>query len=127
MLADSVNSDLYPIWLAHVSEPETRDAFVYLVGFAATLKSLTCHAQFKGAVRDFRFYASDKQQPFSFIINKKWLLFYFRQPSVRSGKYSLASLRQQFPSLKVNPRGEWTVRIASLQEARRLTSTLAIE
>ena len=127
MLAQSVNASLYPTWLAHVSEPGARDAFVYLVGFAATLKSLTCHARFKGAVRDFRFYAAAEEQSFSFIINKKWLLFYFRSPSVRSCKYSAELLAQQFPSMKVNTRGEWTVRIASLQEAQRLTCFLAIE
>ena len=126
MLAQSVNSSLYPTWLAHVSDAGTKEAFLYLAGFAATLKSLTCHAQFKGAVRDFRFLSENGEQPFSFIINKKWLLFYFRLPSVRSGRYNAESLAGLFPSMNTNNRGEWTVRISSLGDATRLVNFLAL-
>jgi hypothetical protein len=126
MLAQSVNSSLYPTWLAHVSDPGTKEAFVYLAGFAATLESLTCHAQFKGVVRDFRFYSVTGEQPFSFIINKRWLLFYFRPPSVWSGRYAPEALASLFPSMNTNKRGEWTVRVASLQDATRLVTFLAL-
>jgi hypothetical protein len=127
MLAQSVNSGLYPTWLAHVSNSGTREAFLYLAGFAATLEALTCHAQFKGVVRDFRFYSDSGEQPFSFIINRRWLLFYFRPPSVRSGRYDPEALKNLFPSMNINRRGEWTVRVASLQDAMRLVSFLALK
>jgi hypothetical protein len=127
MLAQSVNSNLYPTWLAHVSDEGTKEAFLYLAGFAATLESLTCHAQFKGVVRDFRFYSGSGEQPFSFIINKRWLLFYFRSTSVRSGRYDAKSLATLFPSMNINKRGEWTVRVASLHDATSLVAFLALK
>jgi hypothetical protein len=120
MLANSINPQLYPEWLAHVEPPGVKEAFVYLVGSAATLRELSCHAQFKGVVRDFRFINAKDEQPFSFIVNQKWLLFYFRAPSVQSGSYSRADLVKLFPESRENKRKEWTVRLRSTEDVRAL-------
>ena len=126
MLANSINPQLYPEWLAHVEPPAVKDAFIYLVGSAATLGELSCHAQFKGVIRDFRFINAKDEQPFSFIVNRKWLLFCFRAPSVRSGKYSRATLLKLFPECRENQRNEWTVRLRSTEDVRSLLRYLAV-
>ena len=126
MLANSINAQLYPEWLAHVESPEAKKAFVYLVGAATTLKELSCHAQLKGVVRDFRFINAEGEQPFSFIVNRKWLLFYFRAPIVRRGSYSHAELVKLFPESRENKRKEWTVRLRSAEDVRILLQFLEL-
>ena len=127
MLSAARNTELYPEWLQHIESEETKDAFRYLVGLAAGLTSLTCHPQFKGDVRDFRFLNARDEQPFSFIPNKSWLLFYFRAPAVRSGMYSLGVLRAALESASENNSGEWSVRLRSIADVQRLWSILAVE
>ena len=127
MLANSLNSALYTEWLEHVQVPEVKDAFSFLVGSAATMRTLTCHAQFKGVVRDFRFLNQDNEQPFSFIVNRNWLLFYFRAPSVRSAKYAFAELKNQFIESNENNRGEWTVRLRTVDDARKLVKFIGVQ
>ena len=78
MLAGSVGDALYREWLSRIESEDARDAFHYLVGRAASLKSFVCHPQQKGVISDFRFIvASCDEMPFAFIPNKRWLLFYF--------------------------------------------------
>jgi hypothetical protein len=127
MLANSLNSALYNEWLGHVQVPEVKDAFAFLVCSAATMSTLSCHAQFKGVVRDFRFMNEANEQPFSFIVNKNWLLFYFRAPSVRSGKYQFEDLSNQFPESNENNRGEWIVRLRTVADTRRLVKFLKLQ
>ena len=127
MLSAARNTELYPEWLKHIESAETKDAFRYLVGLAAGLTSLTCHPQFKGDVRDFRFLNAREEQPFSFIPNKSWLLFYFRAPAVRSGKYSPEVLRATFESANENSSGEWTVRLHSIADVQRLWNIVTVE
>ena len=127
MLSEAINADLYPQWLAQVESKETKDAFRYMVGAASSLKELTCHVQYKGEISDFRFVDTSNQQPFSFIVNKRWLLFYFRAPSVRSGSYMLEELQQFLPTAEENARQEWKVRIHNIAEARALLNYLELE
>ena len=127
MLSDSINSNLYPEWLSHVKSETAKDAFRYLVGAAALLKKYTCHVQSKGVVKDFRFIDQNNEQPFAFIVNMKWLLFYFRAPSIRSGSFALDELQDSFPLASKNNRGEWTIRIHNIQEACVLMKYLELE
>jgi len=127
VLLDAKNADLLPQWLDQIETDQTRDAFRYLVGLAATLTEFECYAQLKGEVRDFRFFArGGHEQPFAFIPNRHWLLFYFRAPAVRSGKYSLQSLQAAFDSAIENNSGEWTVRLRSIPDVQRLWRLLSI-
>ena len=126
MLAETINANLYADWLAQVQTSSAKDAFVLLVGTAATLKELTCHVQHKGVIRDFRFIDKNDEQPFSFIINRKWLLFYFRGPATRSGRYTFEELRRVLPMAKINARKEWTVRLANVEETRALLGLLKL-
>jgi len=104
----------------YIAAPETKEAFAYLVGSAALSRELSCHAQMKGAIHDFRLFDASGSQPFSFIVNRDSLLFYFRPPAVQSGRFSLPELEGSFEEVRENNSGEWTVRITNLEIARRL-------
>lgn len=120
MIAGALNTNLYAEWLAHIEAEETKDAFSYIVGLAAGLTGYECHPQLKGVVRDFRFVNGQKEMTFALIPNKTWLLFYFRLPAVRAGRYSFSSLQAAFDSTSENPRGEWTVKLRSISDVQRL-------
>lgn len=100
---------------------EVREAYLYLTHHAATLRDYECRPQDKGEVRDFRYYTAG-EQPFSFIVNQKSLLWYFRQPALRRPAADVVRLRRQFRDVNENARGEITVRIENLEDARRLAA-----
>lgn len=120
MPLDTTSANILVQHAEHIAAPETRDAFAYLVGSAASSRELTCHAQMKGAIRDFRLRDASGSQPFSLIVNRDSLLFYFRPPAVRSGHFSLRDLARSFEEVRENNSGEWTVRITDIESARRL-------
>jgi len=120
VLSEAKNTELLPQWLEHIESEQTKDSFRYLVGLSATITEFRCHAELKGEVRDFRFFNHSNEQCFAFIPNKHWLLFYFRLPAVRSGRYSLQVLQAAFDSASENNRGEWTVRLRSISDVQRL-------
>lgn len=127
MVAQTQNAELYAEWLAHIEATETQDAFCYLVGRAVVLRSLKCHPQHKGVVRDVRLMDERNEQLFSFIPNKTWLLFYFRAPAVRSGKYSFNALSCAFDSAAENNSDEWTVKLRCIADVQRLFALLSLE
>ena len=122
MIAGSTNSNLYLEWLDQVEAKGAQDAFIYMVGLAACLKDYVCYPKPHGVVNAFRFMsaANDKEQPFAFIPNNQWLLFYFRLPAVRSHRYSLENLKAIFESTNENGTGEWTVKIHNIHDAKLL-------
>jgi len=103
-----------------MASADAKDAFLYLIGLAASDERFRCYGELKGVVRDFRYYDQSGKQPFAFIVNKDSLLFYLRAPAVRSGDYQLAKLKAQFSTVGENRSGEWTVRIGNLDDARRI-------
>ena len=126
MLSGAKNANVYVDWLAYIRRPETRDAFRYFIGLAAGLSSLTCYPQAKGAVFAFRFYIG-KDQPFAFIVNRSSLLFYFRAPAVRSGKYSFDRLNDAFDSAAEPRSEEWTVRLQTVADVQRLWKLVDVQ
>ena len=126
MLASDQDFDLYPTWGSWIEAEETRAAFFYLVGIAACSKQFTCHAQWKGEIRDYRFIEiGGSEQPFSFITNQRWLLFYFRPPALRSGQYSRKAISEAFNSFSENSAGEWTVKLRNICDVDRLVKLLS--
>jgi hypothetical protein len=104
---------------------ETGDAFRYIIGFAATLKGFDCHPGLHGKIRDFRFFDRESdEQPFAFIPNKKWLLFYLRPQAVRSGKYSLEDLRTVFKDVGTIQPEHWTVKLQTVDDVKKLAAFL---
>ncbi|WP_018141537.1 hypothetical protein [Thioalkalivibrio sp. ALJ7] len=128
MISEAKNADLIGKWLRHIQSEETEEAFVFLVGRSAALVGYECFPEAKGDVRDFRFYRDGtREQPFAFIVNRKWLLFYFRAPAVQGGAYGFKHLQAEFDSAAENTAGEWTVKIRSLCDAKRLWRLLALQ
>ena len=128
MLTESKNAKLYTTILAEIRADEVRDAFRYIVGCAATLRSLTCHPQRKGVIYDFRFMDTERsEQPFAFIPNQKWLLFYFRKPAIRSRQYTFPQVKAAFSSASEKKGGEWTVKLKSISDVQILWQLLSIE
>lgn len=84
---DSTRTDILVQHAERIASPAAREAFAYLVGSTVLSPRWMCHAQMKGEVHDFRFHDDAGSQPFSLIINRDSLLFYFRLPAVRSGQY----------------------------------------
>jgi len=124
MLEASENLRLLAIWSEYIAENETRSAFWYLIGMSACLINYQCLADWKGDVRDFRYFDSDERQLYSFITNQKWLLFYFRLPAIRSDRHSKERLFDLFADANENTAGEWTVKIKSIDDVDRLVKFL---
>ncbi len=121
MLDGTKNPELYGEWLGYIEDSDVKQAFLYFLGVAACATKFTCHAQWKGDVRDFRFHEPSGEQPHAFITNQQWLLFYFRPPAVRSRAYSREGLEADFDSFTETPAGEWHVRIRSIADIHRLS------
>ena len=125
MLLATQQFDLYPEWSRAIESSDTRAAFFYLVGIAASSKRFTCHAQWKGDIRDFRIIDTvSGEQPHSFITNQQWLLFYFRSPAVRSDSCSRDKVAAHFASFHENPAGEWTIKLTSIADVDRLSRVI---
>jgi hypothetical protein len=120
MLADSRNAELYAALVAHIQPDEVKDAFRLLVGLAAEDPRHQCYPMAKGEVLDFRFETEDGAQPFSFITNQASLLFYVRKPGIRSGSVAKVELQAAFDSFAENANGEWTVRLLTPVDVKRL-------
>lgn len=105
------------------SEP-VREAYRYLIEYASRLPKYHCYPDMNGVIQSFR-YADSKSQPrsqhqFSFITNKKWLLFYFRRPDDGDRQIDILRLKHVFPEANKTPKGELTVRVKHVADARRL-------
>lgn len=125
MLSGAKNSELLPEWASHVESAQCRLAFNLLVGMAASSQRFACYPQRKGDVRDFRFYDVSGEQYYAFIVNRNWLLFYFRAPAVRSGTHSIQCVKSQFGDLEENGRGEWTIKLSSIEDVMKLSSLIS--
>lgn len=109
-------AELYPEWEAYIEDQQARGAFRLLVDLAALSPRLAL--SFKGVrKRTCCLHDRSGRQPYSFIVNKSWLLFYFRLPEVRSGR---DRLKRDFDSFNVNSKGEWTVRLRTEDDVRLL-------
>ena len=121
MIAGASGADLYARWCDYIDDEQTEDAFSYIVGLAASLQKYKCYPREKGEVLDFRFEDEANEIPFAFIVNKRSLLFYFRKPAIRSGRYSTDRIEVDFDLLeRDNSAGEWRIRLCSIADVKRL-------
>ncbi|MEM6484421.1 MAG: hypothetical protein AAF662_05495 [Pseudomonadota bacterium] len=120
MLSASNDPSSFCDWSDFIDSANVRDAFAFLVGLAAGSGTYNCKTQWKGAVRDFRFYDAGEQQPFSFITNKKSLKFYFRKPSLKYGCVKRQDIAAAFDTFSENPAGEYTVSLHDINDVLKL-------
>ena len=127
MLAGVHGSESYLKWYSYIEHEQTKEAFSYFVGLAATQPSYTFQPGAHGKVEDFRFYDKGNQQPFAFTVAKGWLRFYFRPPAVRSDRYSFSEIKSAFDEAEQHTEDEeWTVPLRSIADVKRLWSILAL-
>ena len=114
-------ADLHPEWEAHIQVSQARAAFCLLVDLAASSSRLVLSFRRKGVLKTCRLHdraAGRAKLPYSFIVNRSWVKFYFRLPEVRSGR---DRLKRDFESFDDgNSRGEWTVKLRTENDVRRL-------
>lgn len=127
MLFEAINASMLAQHFQYIDHAEVKDAFVYLVGLAATDPRYQCYGEIKGVMRDFRFYEESGQQPFAFIVNRESLLFYFRKPAVRSGLFEFTALQRRFATASENTSGEWTVRISNVTDVKLVWSYITLQ
>lgn len=120
MLRGAEHSELYREYYEILCVPEAKHAFLYMIGWASTLKGYEVFPGFHGHIKDFRFLRGNDWD-FSFIPNQKWMLFYFRKPCLRLPKYSCEEILKRIPGAKENNAGELTVRIENMNDVMRLT------
>lgn len=120
MLVEVKNANLYREWSDYIKEEDVRDAFWYIIGLAACSSRFSCHIAWKGAVRGFHFREASGEEPFAFITNQRWLLFYFRPPAVRSVRYVKNRLADDFASFMEPQIDIWTVKLHTVSDVKRL-------
>jgi hypothetical protein len=111
---------------SRIKSPQAQEAFCFLLGYASCLNGHEVKIKRQGEVMSVGIYKGDVC-PFAFITNDHWLLFYFRKSAVRSKRYSESDLRRAFDTYKVAQDDEWTVRLRSIDDVRRLIPILALQ
>jgi hypothetical protein len=102
-----------------------KEAFDTLVGAAIALPGYATSPGWHGEIREFTYDdATSGERPFAFIVNRRDLLFYVRSAGLGRIPGGLDTLDAEFGSVEGNARGEWTVRIASKEDATRLNALL---
>ena len=104
-------------------DPEpVKAAFDRLVDAAAAMSD--CDGYFTRKKRSFVFkHRNTGKRPYSFIVTKDWLRFYFREPSIPGRARHEERLREIFRErfcTDPNDLDEWTVNVTSESEARFL-------
>ena len=107
---------LHADYLGYIGSETVRDVYRYLVHYAERLENFRCFPLNKGVIRTFR-YAQGDDEPFSFIVNKWSVLFYFRNPSQGHRARDAAYLSRRFREVRVNRLGEITIRVSDLGSA----------
>lgn len=107
--------------LDKIAVRDVREAYLYLTHHAASLRLYRCRAGEHGDVDDFR-YEQGPEWPFAFIVNKHSLLWYFRKAGLRNPAAKIAELQKYFSEVKEVQKGEITVRINNIDDARLITS-----
>ena len=99
---------------------------------------LTCaHAQFHDGTtvhptghgyieRELRFEA-EGDWLYSAVLNKKWVLWYFRKPALNAGLFDLGKTKERFPASEETSRGELKLRVRSSPEARAVLQWVGAE
>ena len=105
--------------LDRIAVPEVRLAYLYLTHQAAALSQYQCRPGEHGDVDDFRYYQGP-EWPFAFIVNQRSLLWFFRKAGLRHPEADVARLSTRFAEVRENSAGEITLRISSLEEAKRI-------
>lgn len=114
---------------AHRLEEQLRDA-VAIDGAVRDAYLAFAHAEFPDGTtvrpaghgyieRELRF-ESKGDWLYSAVLNKKWVLWYFRKPALNAGLIDLGETKERFPTSEETSRGELKLRVHSSGEASAL-------
>jgi hypothetical protein len=108
-----------------IKEDSVRLALDALVAAAMDMPEYETEPAWQGKVRLFKYVDPvSGEHPFAFIVNRQGLLFHIRAKGVGRVQGGFAALKREFATAIKNKRREWTVRIASREDAERLNSIL---
>jgi putative restriction endonuclease len=106
-------------------EDSARQAFDVLVAAAIELPGYEFEPVWRKPKRSFNYHDTGSgERPFTLIVNRRHLLFCVRSAGLKRVSGGFAELKRRFTAAAKNPRGEWTVRIASKADAERLNKLL---
>jgi hypothetical protein len=114
-----MNANAQQEHLKRIQAEPVRAAYRYLVrsfqniGFECTPTT--------GVVRAVRVHDKEGRYVFSFIVNKRSLLFYLRNPALTAAPHLRALARRQRPDSNDNNGGEVTIPVRSEAEAQDLS------
>jgi len=120
MLIGVTKAQLYADAADWIRSEDARDAFGLLIGRAVSLRDYHCELEQHATKRTFKFCDARNNQPFAAIVNRKWLLFYFRLPSQSHRKYSSGRIEEAFPDVFENALGELTIKLRTVGDVQRL-------
>ena len=122
MLKYFENESRYTTYLEYIAEDDAKKAYLYIIGASACLKDYVCYPLGHGFIgKDIRFEHNEKWY-FSCVVNKKWLLFYFRPPCRNNPKYSHEAIVNNFPEVD---KIKYTLRILNIDMAIRVMSYIS--
>lgn len=128
MITDARDAAKYVECYGSIESPQVREAFCMLVGAISTMTGHNCAPRPQGELnRTIEvFSVSDSTCPFSFVANHNWLLFHFRLPAFKIVHYSLKTLSAEFGEVNDKIDGEWTIKLRSVDDVRRLLRMINI-
>jgi putative restriction endonuclease len=110
---------------AYLRDDAARAALDTLVAVAIDLPGYWIEPVWQQPKRSFNYDdIASGERPFAFIVNRYDLLFYVRLAGHRLVPGGFSELKRQFSTADVNPSDEWTVHIASRDDAERLNAFL---
>lgn len=122
MITDARDAAKYVECYSSIESPQVREAFCMLVGAIAAMENYNCaptsHGELKRSIGIFS--VADGSCPFNFVSYHNWLLFYFRLPAFKTEHHSLKSLAAEFGEVNEKTDGEWTIKLRSADDVRRL-------
>jgi hypothetical protein len=122
MKAPEWDDGLFTAHRNYIEVEEVRRAFDYLS--AAAFRTDLFSIQNSGVARQKKSFHYNEpltaQRPFAFIVNRGHLLFYVRLPGQARFPGGIDFFKQSFAAVNDNPDGEWTIRIVTLEDAKRI-------
>ena len=117
MLKPDTKEDMIAEYRDVVADDDAKRAFDVLVEWARSSRHLECFPKQQGFLRSFRYFRGTAWE-FAFIPNAQWVLFYFRKPALRRGKFTRSEILRRFPDAKELKGGALSLRIRDPDRAR---------
>lgn len=128
MITGAVDATKYVDCYSAIESPQVREAFCMLIGAISTMNGHNCAPMPEAGLNRTIgiFSVADDNCPFSFAAYHDWLLFHFRLPAFKAGHCSLKTLSAQLGEVNDKIDGEWTIKLRSVDDVRRLLRLINI-